>query len=181
LEYLSDIYITIVSLSTGLFNLHTENDNIVVAVLFIQQKTDELSIEEKRNFLTKINFYENNYLGTVKDPSKHIGELINTITISDKYPDIVPYRLVQKYISTTMNVFIMLSNYGCTVFQLSRDSAKIRFEELTQEEISRCLPEFTDLFVRGRAALALDIFRNKEKVNILSHFFEKTFSVNFRG
>ena len=64
LEYLSNSSITIVSLSTGVFNLRTEKDNIIVAVLFIQQ--DE--IEE--NFQTKINFYENNYLGTVKDPSK---------------------------------------------------------------------------------------------------------------
>ena len=99
LEYLSDI-ITIVSLSTGLFKLGSpnrarmstdsvlahrtfqtyedslsESDKIVVAVLFIQQADGSSD-----RFKTIINFYENIYLGTAKDPSigEGIGELINT-------------------------------------------------------------------------------------------------------
>ena len=100
LEYLSDI-ITIVSLSTGLFKLCSpthrtrmstdsvlahrtfqtyedslsESEKIVVAVLFIQQADGSAD-----RFKTIINFYENIYLGTAKDPSigEGIGELINT-------------------------------------------------------------------------------------------------------
>lgn len=142
-----------------MFNLHSEIENIVVAVLFIQQLDGSSD-----SFKTKINFYENNYLGTVKDPSKHIGELINTITISDDYTDIVPCRLVQKYVSDSMNVFIMLSNYGCTVFQLCRETTKFKFEELTQDQMAKWLPEISDLVVKGRAAIALDIYLTTEKV-----------------
>ena len=61
-----------------------------------------------------------------------------------------------------MNVFIMLSNYGCTAFQLCHASTKDKFEKISLDQIARWIPEFVE-FKRGRAALALDIYLADDK------------------
>ena len=138
--------------------------NIVVAVLFIQQKEGQ-----KDQFKSKINFYENKYLGTGKDPSKQIGELINTITISEGISNLVPNRLVEKtvhlkkFCSKARNIFILLSNVGCTCFQVCHDEDQIKFEEIDEDHMVTWLPELHKWRKTGRA-LALDVFLNEEEV-----------------
>ena len=138
--------------------------NIVVAVLFIQQKEGQ-----KDQFKSKINFYENKYLGTGKDPSKQIGELINTITISEGISNLVPNRLVEKtvhlekFCSKARNVFILLSNVGCTCFQVCHDEDQIKFEQIGEDQMVTWLPELQKWRKTGRA-LALDVFLNEKEV-----------------
>ena len=84
MEYLSDNSTSITSLSTGTFHLREENvKNIIVGVLFTKRNPNSHS------YKTSVNFYENELLGTEKDPSNRIGELINFITLPD---DAIPYR-----------------------------------------------------------------------------------------
>lgn len=84
MEYLSDNSTSITSLSTGLFRLRNqETENIIVGVLFTKR------IQDSNSFKTSVNFYENELLGTEKDPSNRIGELINFLTLPD---EAIPYR-----------------------------------------------------------------------------------------
>ena len=50
----------------------------------------------------------------LSDLSQSVGTLINAIILNDKLREnIVPYRLVQKWLTPTLNSFILLSNQGC--------------------------------------------------------------------
>ena len=50
----------------------------------------------------------------LSDLSEDVGTLINAIILNDKLREnIIPYRLVQKWLTPNLNSFILLSNQGC--------------------------------------------------------------------
>lgn len=157
-------HFNIISLSTGHFKLYpTEQEHIVVAIVGIFEKK-EASLETTR-VNKMINFYENKHFGTEKDLSdlsEDVGTLINAITLNE---NIIPYRLVQKSLTPSLNSFILLTNQGCfpIVSKSVQEGSKMEFEIMADSDwMSRVTPEFEQMDDHG-ATLAIDIKLTNDK------------------
>jgi len=85
--------------------------------------------------------------------------LINAIILNDKLREnIIPYRLVQKWLTPDLNSFILLSNQGCfpIINSKAESGSKMVFEIMSDAEMDKITPEFDHMEDHG-ATLAIDV------------------------